>query len=215
MAQGANAYLNEDDIREAKQVFTSSDAALFQMESPTQTVTTGLKMARQYGCKTYLSAEPPFSLPNEVWSNIECLIVNEPAEALHALKTYDPGFEPVKDPPAERHRAPVFFAGYKSDPERAKRYSAEAGDWYLDYSKNLIDDEILNIDYKVVSFETVFFDSMGNAIPEVSNGSQFSERQKTAMRRLQHGKRFYISHVKATGPDGITRDISTIEVIVN
>ena len=32
---------------------------------------------------------------------------------------------------------------FKSDPERAKRYSAEAGDWYLDYSKNLINDEIL------------------------------------------------------------------------
>jgi hypothetical protein len=56
---------------------------------------------------------------------------------------------------------------------------------------------------------------MGNAIPEVSNGAQFSERQKNAMRRLQHGKRFYISHVRATGPDGITRDISPIEVIVN
>ena len=78
-----------------------------------------------------------------------------------------------------------------------------------------IDDEILNIDYKVVSFETVFFDSMGNAMPEMSNGSQFSERQKAKMRSLQHGKRFYISHVKATGPDGITRDISPIEVIVN
>lgn len=86
MAQGANAYLNEDDIIEAKQVFTSSDAALFQMESPTQTVTTGLKMARQYGCKTYLSAEPPFSLPNEVWSNIECLIVNERALSFYASK---------------------------------------------------------------------------------------------------------------------------------
>ena len=78
-----------------------------------------------------------------------------------------------------------------------------------------IDDEILNIDYKVVSFETVFFDSMGNAMPEMSNGSQFSERQKSKIRSLQHGKRFYISHVKATGPDGITRDISPIEVIVN
>jgi gliding motility-associated protein GldM len=78
-----------------------------------------------------------------------------------------------------------------------------------------IDDEILNIDYKVVSFETVFFDSMGNAIPELSNGSQFSERQESKIRSLQHGKRFYISHVKATGPDGITRDISPIEVIVN
>ena len=78
-----------------------------------------------------------------------------------------------------------------------------------------IDDDILNIDYKVVSFETVIFDSMGNAIPELSNGSQFSERQKAAIRRLQHGKRFMIARVKATGPDGITRDIPTIDVIVN
>ena len=78
-----------------------------------------------------------------------------------------------------------------------------------------IDDDILNIDYKVVSFETVIFDSMGNAIPELSNGSQFSERQKTAIRRLQHGKRFIITRVKATGPDGITRDIPAIDVIVN
>ncbi|MBQ0120342.1 MAG: gliding motility protein GldM [Bacteroidales bacterium] len=78
-----------------------------------------------------------------------------------------------------------------------------------------IDDDILNIDYKVLSFETVFFDSMGNAIPELSSGSNFSERQLAAIRRLQHGKRFYISHVKAVGPDGITRDLAPIEVIIN
>lgn len=78
-----------------------------------------------------------------------------------------------------------------------------------------IDDDMLNIDYKVLSFETVFFDSMGNAIPELSNGSRFSERQLTAIRRLQRGKRFYISHVKATGPDGIQRDLAPMEVIVN
>ncbi|MBR1882042.1 MAG: gliding motility protein GldM [Muribaculaceae bacterium] len=78
-----------------------------------------------------------------------------------------------------------------------------------------IDDDMLNIDYKVVSFETVFFDQMGNAIPEISAGAHFSERQKNAIRRLQHGKRFYITKVKATGPDGITRDISPMEVILN
>ena len=72
-----------------------------------------------------------------------------------------------------------------------------------------------NIDYKVVSFQIDFPDAMGGFIPEKSNGSQFSERQKSKIRSLQHGKRFYISHVKATGPDGITRDISPIEVIVN
>ncbi len=78
-----------------------------------------------------------------------------------------------------------------------------------------IDDELLNIQFKVQSFETVFFDSMGNAIPEVSDGAQFSQRQKDSFRRLSRGKRFYISRVKAVGPDGITRDLAPIEVIVN
>ncbi|MBQ7219809.1 MAG: ribokinase [Synergistaceae bacterium] len=84
IAQGANSLLTELDILEAKQVFTSSDAALFQMESPEPTVTAGLKLARQYGCRTYLSAEPPFSLPNEVWINIDCLILNERALGFYA-----------------------------------------------------------------------------------------------------------------------------------
>lgn len=67
----------------------------------------------------------------------------------------------------------------------------------------------------MLSFETVFFDSMGNAIPEVSDGASFSQRQKDSFRRLSRGKRFYISRVKAVGPDGITRDLAPIEVIVN
>lgn len=78
-----------------------------------------------------------------------------------------------------------------------------------------IDDDLLNIKFNVLSFETVFFDSMGNAMPEVSNGDKFSQRQKDSFRRLSRGKRFYISRVKAVGPDGITRDLAPIEVIVN
>ncbi len=78
-----------------------------------------------------------------------------------------------------------------------------------------IDDELLNIKFTVLSFETVFFDSMGNAIPEVSAGAAFSERQKNSFRRLSRGKRFYISRVKAVGPDGIQRDLAPMEVIVN
>ena len=78
-----------------------------------------------------------------------------------------------------------------------------------------IDDDMLNIDYKVVSFETVFIDAMGNGIPEVSNGALFSDRQKNRMRGLQRGKFFLIRNVKATGPDGITRTISPMEVTVN
>ncbi len=78
-----------------------------------------------------------------------------------------------------------------------------------------IDDDLLKIDYRVVSFEMVIFDQMGNAMSEKSNGSQFSDRQKSAIRGMKHGRRFYISRVKATGPDGITRDIAPMEVIVN
>ena len=78
-----------------------------------------------------------------------------------------------------------------------------------------IDDGLLDIKFTVLSFETVFFDQMGNAMPELSNGSNFSERQKAQMKSLSRGKRFYISRIKAKGPDGITRDLSPIEVIVN
>lgn len=78
-----------------------------------------------------------------------------------------------------------------------------------------IDDDILNVTYQVVSFSTVFFDQMGNAIPEVSEGARFSGRQKEQFKRLKAGKSFFISNVKAKGPDGITRDISPMEVALN
>lgn len=77
-----------------------------------------------------------------------------------------------------------------------------------------IDDGLLDTPFTVLSFETVFFDSMGNAIPEVSDGANFSSRQRQSFQRLQRGKRFYISRIKAKGPDGITRDLSPMEVIV-
>ncbi len=77
-----------------------------------------------------------------------------------------------------------------------------------------LDDDLLNVQYRVISFETIFFDSMGNAMPEVSDGANFSERQKTAFRRLSRGKRFYISRVRAIGPDGVERDLSPLEVII-
>lgn len=78
-----------------------------------------------------------------------------------------------------------------------------------------VDDGIINVTYTVLSFSTIFFDSMGNAIPEVSNGANFSERQKEQFRRMKPGKSFFISNVKAKGPDGITRDISPMEVALN
>lgn len=78
-----------------------------------------------------------------------------------------------------------------------------------------LDDDILNISYSVVSFSTVFFDQMGNAIPERSDGARFSERQREQFRRLRPGRSFLINNVKAKGPDGVTRDIPPLEVAIN
>ena len=78
-----------------------------------------------------------------------------------------------------------------------------------------LDDDILNVSYSVVSFSTVFFDQMGNAIPENSDGASFSARQKEQFRRLKPGATFFISNVKAKGPDGVTREISPMQVSLN
>ena len=79
-----------------------------------------------------------------------------------------------------------------------------------------IDDGLLDIEFKVGSFETVFYDNMGNAVPMASNGAAFTDRQKDAFRKLSRNKRFYITNVTATGPDGITRKLpQAMEVIVN
>lgn len=100
---------------------------------------------------------------------------------------------------------------YKGSPKRISKAQLMAAESL----GAAIDDDLLNVTYSVVSFSTVFFDSMGNAIPEVSDGSRFSSRQKEQFKRLKPGKSFFISNVKAKGPDGITRDISPMEVALN
>lgn len=77
-----------------------------------------------------------------------------------------------------------------------------------------IDDGIIDAKFTVTSFQTVFIDQNGDALPENSAGSQFSQRQKDKMREVKAGRRFYITNIKATGPDNISRDLAPIEVIV-
>ena len=81
--------------------------------------------------------------------------------------------------------------------------------------KAAIDDGLLDIQFQVLSFEMVVFDSMGNAMPEVSAGASFSERQKQAIKGLGRGKRFFISRIRAKGPDGVERTLSPMEIMIN
>jgi len=56
---------------------------------------------------------------------------------------------------------------------------------------------------------------MGNLVPMVSDGPNFSARQKDTFRKLSRNRRFYISGVNVIGPDGIPRKLKTsMEVIV-
>ena len=78
-----------------------------------------------------------------------------------------------------------------------------------------IDDGLLNIAFKVQSFETVFYDAMGNAVPYKSNGANFSDQQKAQFRGLARNKRFYITEIQAIGPDGIERKLDgAMQVII-
>ena len=79
-----------------------------------------------------------------------------------------------------------------------------------------IDDGLLNIPFSVRGFEMVFYDNMGNAVPEIAQSAEFTLRQKNMIRQLNRGKRFYITKIRAVGPDGIERTLnSAMEVIVN
>lgn len=79
-----------------------------------------------------------------------------------------------------------------------------------------IDDGLLNIPFKVVGFETIFFDQMGNARPETVSGSSFSENQRNLIRSLRRGQRFFIGNVRVVGPDGISRTlVQGPQIIVN
>ena len=115
------------------------------------------------------------------------------------------------------------------DPTAYIAYSAEGGDnrfkggrlskQVLMGTKGIgaaIDDGLLNIEFRVLGFETVFFDNMGNAVPAVSGSADFTEQQRSLFRSLGRGKRFYISRIRAIGPDGIERTLDgSMEVIVN
>lgn len=78
-----------------------------------------------------------------------------------------------------------------------------------------LDDDLLDVNFIVLSFQTLVYDSMGNTLTEISQGSKFSDRQRTQIRSLTRGKRLWVSAIKATGPDGVEQVLAPMEIIVN
>lgn len=78
-----------------------------------------------------------------------------------------------------------------------------------------IDDGLLDLEYRVESFQTVAFDGLGNAIPEISIGARFSPRQVRQIQSYTRGKRLYISEIKARAADGVLHSLPALELIIN
>ena len=114
---------------------------------------------------------------------------------------------------------PAPFIDYKDENGNTQRF--RGGDLVrknllaADGIQAAIDNGLLNIGFRVLSFQTTFFDRNGNAVIELSDGDKFSNRQKSNFEKLGRGKQFYITRVKAIGPDGTERQLNTsLEVVV-
>jgi gliding motility-associated protein GldM len=115
---------------------------------------------------------------------------------------------------------PRPFIEYKDENGLTRRYKGGVG-----FRKSILldvpgiiaalDDDLLEVNFRVISFKTLIYDSMGNTLMESSQGARFSDQQKNQIRSLTRGKRLWISNVKAIGPDGIEQTLSPMEVIIN
>ncbi len=115
---------------------------------------------------------------------------------------------------------PRAFIPYKDNNGIERRYKGGTG---FSKAKLLdaigiiaaLDDDLLEVNFTVLSFKTLIYDSMGNMGTENSNGSRFSENQIAQIRSLSRGKRLWISGIRAVGPDKVEQQLPPLEVIIN
>ncbi len=76
------------------------------------------------------------------------------------------------------------------------------------------EDFVFEVDYTVQSFEVAFQGQGGiwSTIP--SNNERFTSQQKNVFRQLRTGQRVMIEKIKASGPDGVIRNLNSITITV-
>lgn len=77
-----------------------------------------------------------------------------------------------------------------------------------------VDDGILDVPFKVLSYDLIAFDGMGNAITCASEGEHFSRKQRETLKRMTRGQRMFVTHVKTVGPDNMERELKNAMEIV-
>jgi ribokinase len=84
VAPGANGDLAAADMEAMRRVFRAGKAALFQLETPLETVAAALKLAREEGLLTILDPAPAQPLSGAMLASVDILTPNE-SEALILL----------------------------------------------------------------------------------------------------------------------------------
>jgi ribokinase len=84
VASGANGELASADVEAMRGVFRGARLALFQLETPLDTVAGALELARAEGLQTILDPAPAQTLPAAVLQRVDVLTPNE-TEALRLL----------------------------------------------------------------------------------------------------------------------------------
>lgn len=84
VASGANHALAAADVEAMRKVFRGAQLALFQLETPLDTVTAALALARAEGLRTILDPAPAQPLSPELLAQVDILTPNE-SEALVLL----------------------------------------------------------------------------------------------------------------------------------
>jgi ribokinase len=84
VASGANFALAAADVEAMRKVFRGASLALFQLETPLDTVNAALALAREEGLRTMLDPAPAQPLPAELLARVDILTPNE-NEALTLL----------------------------------------------------------------------------------------------------------------------------------
>ena len=84
VASGANHELAAADVEGMRRIFRGARFALFQLETPLDTVSAALALARSEGLRTILDPAPAQALPEALLANVDILTPNE-TEALILL----------------------------------------------------------------------------------------------------------------------------------
>jgi hypothetical protein len=76
------------------------------------------------------------------------------------------------------------------------------------------EDFVFEVEYQVISFRVAFQGSGNIWSYSESESDRFTSEQKNIFRQLRPGQRIMIEKIRATGPDGVIRNLNNITITV-